>query len=79
MVANIKSLLYNKPVIKAPLNNNGSLVTDNKHKADILNSYFVKQSILNEKSAKRAQTLSRYNVNHNITTNPLEVSIQTVK
>ena len=37
-----KSLLYNKPVIKAPLNNNGSLVTDNKQKADIFNRYFVK-------------------------------------
>ena len=64
-----KSLLYNKPVIKAPLNNNGSLVTDNKHKADIFNRYFVKQSTLDVSSAKLPQTPPRYNA----TTNPLEV------
>ena len=58
-----KSLLYNKPVIKAPLNNNGSLVTDNKHKADIFNRYFVKQSTLDESSAKLPQTPPRYNAN----------------
>ena len=53
-----KSFLYNKPVIKAPLNNNGSL-TDNKHKADIFNRYFVKQSTLDESSAKLPQTPPR--------------------
>ena len=69
-----KSVLYNKPVIKAPLNINGSLVTDNKHKADIFNRYFVKQSTLGESSAKLPQTPPRYNANiYNITTNPLEV------
>ena len=54
-----KSLLYNKPVIKVPLNNNGSLVTDNKHKADIFNRYFVKQYILDKSSAKLPQTPPR--------------------
>ena len=69
-----KSLLYNKPVIKAPLNNNGSLVTDNKHKADIFNRYFVKQFTLDESAAKLPRTPPRYNANiYNITTNPLEV------
>ena len=69
-----KSLLYNKPVIKAPLNNNGSLVTDNKHIADIFNRYFVEQSTLDESAAKLPQTPPRYNANiYNITTNPLEV------
>ena len=69
-----KSLLYNKPVIKAPLNNNGSLVTDNKHKADIFDHYFVEQSNLDESAAKLPQTPPRYNANiYNITTNSLEV------
>ena len=69
-----ESLLYNKPVIKAPLNNNGSLVTNNKHKADIFNRYFVEQSTLDESAAKLPQTPPRYNATiYNITTNPLEV------
>ena len=69
-----KALLYNKPVIKAPLNNNGSLVTDNKHKADIFNRYFVEQSTLDTSAAKLPQTPPRYNATiYNITTNPLEV------